>query len=125
MANLFDNMWLWTCGYGHRSDYRTYFGLFPLCDAPYIAPYEELETHAKFHDFLTIGGDDIRPSLRLLIAEFQRNCLVRAWSYYPDCLAPSIVAHKAKNGNVVRSLAVPLEDLRDGLATSGQVGQEI
>jgi hypothetical protein len=125
MANLFDNMWLWQCGYGRGRHYRTYFGLFPLHDAPYVAAYEELEAQAKFHEYLPLGGDDVRPSLRVLIAEYQRYGLDRGWYYYPDALPVDVVAEKARNGRVERALAVPLEDLHDGWEPSGEVGQEI
>ena len=125
MANLFDNMWLWRCDYGHARHYRTFFGLFPLHDAPYLAAYEELEAHAKFHEFLQLGGDDVRPSLRLLLAEFQRYCLDRSWYYYPDTLPADVLADKPRNGRIRRELAIPLEDLQNGHETSGQVGQEI
>jgi hypothetical protein len=125
MANLFDNMWMWRCEYGSARHYQTFFGLFPLRDAPYLAPYEELEAHAKFHEYLTLGGDDVRPSLRLLIAEFQKYGLDRGWYFYPDVLPADAVATKVRNGRNLAALAVPLEDLRDGFEQSGQVGQEI
>jgi hypothetical protein len=125
LANLFDNMWLWECPYEHATHYRTFFGLFPLRDAPYLAPYEELEAHAKFHDYLMLAGDDARPSLRLLIAEFQKFSLDRCWYYFPSSLPVDGIAEKTKNGRVERALAIPLEDLQDGRETSGQVGQEI
>ena len=82
LANIFDNMWLWCCEYGAGAQFRTFFGLFPLRDAPYIAPYEELEAHAKFHDYLALGGDDVRPSLRLLLGEFQKYGLDCCWFFY-------------------------------------------
>jgi hypothetical protein len=125
LANLFDNMWLWQCDYGRARHYPTFFGLFPLRDAPYIAPYEELEAHAKFHEFLSIGGDDVRPSLRLLIAEFQKYGLHRAWFFYPDALPVDAIAEKTRNGRIERTLSVPLEDLQDGMEASGQVGKEL
>jgi hypothetical protein len=125
VANVFDNMWAWNCDYGYAAHYQTFFGLFPLRDAPYIAPYEELEAHAKFQEFLTLGGADIRPSLRLLIAEYQKYSLDRCWYYYPDVLPENGLSEKARNGRVERTLSVPLEDLQDGLEQSGQVGQEI
>ena len=125
MANLFDNMWLWQCDYGHGRHYRTFFGLFPLHDAPYLAAYEELEAQAKFHDYLPLGGEDVRPSLRLLLAEYQRYSLDRGWYYYPDALPVDVIAEKSRNGRIERALAVPLEDLHEGWETSGQVGQEV
>jgi hypothetical protein len=125
MANLFDNMWLWQCDYGHARHYRTFFGLFPLHDAPYLAAYEELEAQAKFHEYLPLGGEDVRPSLRLLLAEYQRYSLDRGWFYYPDVLPQDVIAEKSRNGQVERALAVPLEDMHDGWETCGQVGQEV
>jgi hypothetical protein len=125
MANLFDNMWLWRCEYGRARHYRTFFGLFPLRDAPYLAAYEELEAQAKFHDYLALGGDDVRPSLRLLIAEYQRYSLDRGWFYYPASLPQDVLAEKSRNGRIERALAVPVEDLQDGWEASGQVGQEL
>ena len=125
IANIFDNLWMWECTYEHAAHYRTFFGLFPLRDAPYIAPYEELEAHAKFYEFLALGGDEVRPSLRLLIGEFQKYSLDRCWFYYPDTLPVDALAEAARNGRVERSLSVPLEDLQDGREQSGQVGQEI
>ncbi len=125
MANLFDNMCLWQCGYGNARHYRTFFGMYPLRDAPYLAAYEELEAQAKFHDYLALGGDDIRPSLRLLLAEYQRYGTDRGWFYYPDALPADAVAEKSRNGRVERALAIPVEDLQDGWQRSGQVGQEV
>jgi hypothetical protein len=125
MANLFDNMWLWQCDYGRGRHYRTFFGLFPLHDAPYLAAYEELEAQAKFHDYLPLGGEDVRPSLRLLLAEYQRYSLDRGWFYYPDALPVDVVAEKSRNGRIERALAVPIEDLHEGWEPSGQVGQEV
>lgn len=125
LANLFDNMWLWRCTYGTGAKGATYFGLFPLRDAPYLAAYEELEVHAKFHEFLALAGDAARPSLRLLIAEFQKYSLHRSWYYYPSSLPADSVAEHPRNGRIERGLAIPLEDLRDGRERSGQVGQEV
>ena len=125
IANLFDNMWLWQCDYGRARHYRPFFGLFPLRDAPYLAAYEELEAQAKAHDFLELAGQDIRPSLRLLLAEYQKYSLDRAWFYYPDALPENVIAPKSRNGRIERALSVPLEDLQDGYEESGQVGQEV
>lgn len=125
MANIFDNMWLWKCDYGNARHYRTFFGLFPLHDAPYLAAYEELEAQAKFHEYLALGGRDVRPALRLLLAEYQKYSLDRAWFYYPDALPVDVIAEKSRNGRIERALSVPIEDLQDGHKRSGQVGQEI
>jgi len=87
--------------------YPTFFGLFPLHDAPYLAAYEELEAQAKFHEYLLLGGDDVRPSLKLLLAEYQKYALDRAWLYYPDALPAGALAPSQRNGSIERSLCVP------------------
>jgi hypothetical protein len=125
LANIFDNMWLWECNYGKARYYATFFGLFPLHDAPYLAAYEEMETQAKFHDYLALGGTGIRPSIRLLLAEYQKYGLDRGWFYYPDALPTDGVAEKSRNGKIERTLSIPLEDLQDGSKPSGEVGQEL
>jgi hypothetical protein len=125
LANIFDNMWLWECDYGRARYYPTFFGLFPLHDAPYLAAYEEMETQAKFHDYLALGKSGIRPSIRLLLAEYQKYGLDRGWFYYPDALPADGVAGKSRNGKVERALSIPLEDLQDGSKPSGEVGQEL
>lgn len=125
MANIFHNMSLWEPGYGNAQWYSTYFGLYPLRGAPYIAPYEELEALAKFHEFLRLGGDEVPLCLKLLIGEFAKSFLSRAWFYFPSELPESVLAKKQRNGALRRELAVPIEDLQDGLKQSGEVGQEI
>lgn len=125
LANVFANMSLWEPGYGNARWYSTFFGLYPLRGAPYIAAYEEVEALAKFHEFLRLGGDDLPASVTLLITEFAKWFISRGWYYYPKELPPQVVASKARNGVVRRELAIPLEDLQDGLKQSGEVGQEI
>lgn len=125
LANMFDNMWIWEADYGHARYYTTFFGMFPLRDAPYMAAYEELEALAKFHDYSKMGRSVLRPSARLLIAEYCKYVLDRAWYYFPANLPSDSIAAHARNGNVERALAIPLEDLQDGFEQSGQVGQEI
>jgi len=125
LANVFENMWIWECTYGHARHYPTFFGLFPLRDAPYLAPYEELEALAKFHDLLKMGGEHIPPAARMLIAEYGKHALDRVWHYFPANLPVDGLAEKPRNGHLDRTLAIPVEDLQDGWEQSGQVGQEV
>lgn len=125
LANVFDNMWLWQCRYGKAKAYRTFFGMFPLPDAPYLAAYEELEIAAKFREYLRLANDLVAPSVRLLLAEYCRFVLDRAWYYFPSNLPPEILAEHPQSGTIRRELAVPLEDLHDGWSECGQVGQEV
>lgn len=125
LANVFDNMWLWECGYGNAKAYRTFFGMFPLPDAPYLAAYEELEASAKFREYLRLANDEIAPPVRLLLAEYCRHALDRAWYYFPRNLPPEALADHAQSGRIERDVAVPVEDLREGWDKCGQVGQEV
>lgn len=125
LANMFDNMWLWDCRYDRARNYPTFFGLMPLHGAPYLAAYEELEAQAKFHVYLELGGDDVRPSIKLLMAEYQKYSLDRAWYYFPDTLPKNALAEKPRNGRIERTLSIPLEDLQEGHKPSGEVGQEV
>ena len=125
LANVFDNMSLWHATYGNARWYSTYFGLYPLRGAPYIAAYEETEALAKFHEFLRLGGDDLPPSVTLLVSEFAKWLLSRGWHYYPGELPAQMLSDTPRNGTIRRELFIPLEDLQDGLEPSGQVGQEI
>ena len=125
IANIFDTMAIWQRSYGYSQSYSTFFSLYPLRDAPYVAAYEELEMLAKTYEYLRLGGDTVPPSVKLLMCEYTRHLLSRGWGYYPGELPEGVIAPKARNGRVVRELAVPLEDLQDGTKQSGAVGQEV
>jgi hypothetical protein len=125
LANLIDNAWLWHGRYGHSRHYLTSFGIFPLRDAPYLAAYEEGELLAVFGTCLELGGDELPEYARLLLSEYVRSALHRAWEYYPESLPVDALASEVRNGRVSRSIAIPVEDLQDGWEPSGTVGQEI
>ncbi len=100
VANLLDNLWLWDCGFGHGPDRRTFFGMFPLRDAPYLAAYEESEMVAKVHDFLDRGRELIRPSVRLLLAEYVKYALDRLWAYLPAHQPAAALATEPRVGTL-------------------------
>lgn len=125
LANIFRNVWLWQCGYGNGRYYHTFMGVTPLQDAPYLALFEELEILAAFHEYLHIGGDDIPASLRILLPEFCKYLIDRAWYYYPSEIPEEILADKVKSGHINRHLSIPLEDIYEGWHSAGEVGQEI
>eukprot|EP01037_Dinobryon_pediforme_P007475 gene7475-7539_t len=117
---------LWDCNYGYGKNFTSFFALFPLNDAPYTAVYEEQEVFCAFHDYLrNAEGEDILPSLRLLIAEYIRFLVERAAYYYPTLLPAEMLSGEAKVGEVDASLWIALEDLHDGWEKSGAVGQEV
>ena len=80
---------------------------------------------AGFHEYLSLAGDDIAPSLRLLLTEYIKYTLDRAWFYYPAHLPKEALATEIRNGHIDRHLAIPLEDLYADGQPAGQVGQEV
>lgn len=125
LANIFNNMWLWECNYGYAKNYKTFFALFPLKEAPYTAVYEELEGFAALHDYVASYGRDIPDWLNILIAEFIRNMTYKASFYYPPNLPKDVLVEKPKTGEVDPKLWIPIEDIYDGWEQAGQVGQEV
>src|SRR5690606_15767483 len=80
-----------------------------------------------FEYYLNDSGPDLEPAARMLIAEYCRYALDRAWYYYPDALPPEAIAKEQRltNGHVDRALSFPLEDLYADGQPAGQVGQEV
>ena len=126
LANVFRNVKLWDCNYGFGRNFPSFFALFPLNDAPYTAVYEEQEVFCAFHDYLrNAEGQDILPSLRLLMAEYIRYLVDRAVYYYPTMLPKEMLSDEVKTGEVDPNLWIALEDMHDGWEQSGEVGQEV
>ena len=126
LAALFDNVQLWECDYGFAKNYSTFFGIYPLKDAPYTAAYEEQEVYAALHDYLLQAEDvEILPSIKLLIAEFMRHMVGRVAYYYPPMLNEKMIVKKSKTGEIDQKLWIALEDIHDGWEQSGEVGQEV
>jgi len=126
MANIMQNTSLWDCNYGYGKNFPSFFRLFPLNDAPYTAAYEEEEVFCAFHDYLKHAeGEEILPSLRLLLSEYIRYLVDRAVYYYPPMLPKEMLSEEVKTGEVDPSLYIALEDMHDGWEKSGEVGQEV
>ena len=125
LANIFNNMWMWECNYGYAKDYKTFFALFPLKDAPYTAVYEEFEAFAALHDYLSHYDGDAPEWLKILIPEFIRNLLSKGSFYYPPNLPEEALSTKPRTGEIDPKLWIPLEDIHDGWEKAGQVGQEV
>lgn len=126
LANLFANMWLWDCGYGHGRNYKTFLAAIPVKDAPYVASYEEQEVCATFATLLSESADDdMPPSVTLLVSEYVRHLADRAWYSYPSNVPADLLPDRPKTGELSRELWIPLEDMSDGWEKSGAVGQEV
>lgn len=126
LANLFKNVRLWEENYGFGKNHPTFFALFPLDDAPYTAVYEEQEVFSALSNYIVLAeGEDILPSIRLLIAEFIRYAGHRSIFYYPPLLPEEMLADETKTGELNKRLWIPIEDMHQGWQKSGVVGQEV
>jgi hypothetical protein len=124
-AGFFHNTVFWESEIGAAAHYQVFLGATCLHDGPYMALYECFESFDAFRDYLHLAGDDLPDSLRLLICEYGRYALSRAWFYYPDTLPPDLIAGKQRNGEIDRNIAIPMEDLYADGQPPGQVGQEV
>ncbi len=126
LANIFKNVALWECNYGYGQYFPSFFELFPLSDAPYTAVYEEQESYAGVHEYLSYAeGLDVLPSVSVLLAEFVKYMINRAVYYYPPMLPKEMLADEVKTGELDPDLWIALEDIHDGWEKSGEVGQEV
>lgn len=127
LASFFQNTAMWESEIGHARHYRNFMGATALHDAPYMAMYECFDSFAAFERYFKDSGPDIDPAVRLLLANYCRYALDRAWYYYPDTLPEDVIApqQRENNGHVDRSLSFPVEDLYVDGQRAGQVGQEI
>ncbi|WP_404710369.1 hypothetical protein [Sphingomonas sp. MMS24-J13] len=125
LASFLHNCVIWESNIGAARHYHTFLGASCLHDGPYMALYECFDSFAAFERYLQDGGPDLDPAARLLVSEYCRFALDRAWYYYPDALPKDLLCAEPRNGHIDTSLSFPLEDLYVGGDTAGQVGQEI
>ncbi|MFC0205635.1 hypothetical protein [Novosphingobium soli] len=125
LASFFHNSQVWKSDIGLSRHWTNFLGVTCLQDAPYMAAYECFDSYAAFERYLDYVGADIIPGVKLLVNEFCRHALDRAWYYYPDALPEEALATENRNGHIDRDLSFPLEDLYPDGQQAGQVGQEI
>lgn len=126
LASFFHNAQIWKSDIGMARHWSNFMGVTCLQDARYMAAYECFDSYSAFERYLDFGGPDLIPSVRLLLNEYCRHALDRAWFYYPDALPEEAVAKdRIRNGYIRRELNFPLEDLYPDGQPAGQVGQEI
>ncbi|MDP5279211.1 hypothetical protein Q9Q95_09785 [Sphingomonas sp. DG1-23] len=126
LAGLLHNCEIWKSEIGAAEHYSNFLGATCLHDAPYMALYECFECFAGIEEYLLNSGPDLEPAARMLLSEFCRYALDRAWHYFPDTL-PADILHKGEqqSGVIDRKLSFPLEDLYGDGQAPGQIGQEI
>jgi hypothetical protein len=125
LASFFHNSAIWESEIGQAANYRNFLGVTCLQDAPYMAVYECFDSFCAFEDYLRDSGPELEPAARMLISQYCRYALDRAWYYYPDVLPRKALAQESRNGEIDRDLSFPLEDLYVDGQPAGQVGQEI
>ncbi|MES2288481.1 MAG: hypothetical protein V4530_01990 [Pseudomonadota bacterium] len=126
LASFFHNAAIWESQIEHASHYDVFLGVSCLHDAPYMAIFECFDSFAAFERYLRDSGPDLDPAVRLLISEYCKYAIDRAWYYYPDALPPEVLAKDdIRNGYIDAKLSFPLEDLYVDGQPAGQVGQEI
>jgi hypothetical protein len=126
IAGFFHNSILWRSRIGHAKNVKTFMGVSCLRDSPYMAMYECFESFAGFDEYLQQAGPNLDPAVRMLVSEYCKYVLDRAWFYYPDQLPPEMIKDgEHQSGVINRALSFPLEDLYPDGQQAGQVGQEI
>src|SRR5207253_3297240 len=100
--------------------YTTFLAVSALHDGPYMALYECFDSFVAFERYLKDGGPDLDSAARLLVSEYCRYALDRAWFYFPDTLPEHMICAKPRNGHVDRTLSFPVEDLYVGGDVAGQ-----
>ncbi|WP_157082639.1 hypothetical protein [Sphingomonas asaccharolytica] len=125
LASFFHNCEIWESRIAAARHYKNFLGATCLQDAPYMAVYECFDSFAAFERYLEDSGPDLDPGVRMLVSEYCKYALDRAWYYYPDALPQDVLAEQQRNGHIARNLSFPLEDLYADGQKAGQVGQEI
>ena len=126
LASFFHNCVIWESEIAHAATYKVFLGATCLHDAPYMAIFECFDSFAAFERYLKDSGPDLDPAARLLVSEYCKYALDRAWYYYPDALPEDALAKDdIRNGHIDRKLSFPVEDLYVDGQPAGQVGQEI
>lgn len=125
LASFFHNSAIWESDIEHAAAYCNFLGVTCLQDAPYMAIYECFDSFCAFECYLRDSGPELEPAARMLISQYCRYALDRAWYYYPDVLPQDALAQDIRNGHIDRDLSFPVEDLYVDGQPAGQVGQEI
>ncbi|MGK6323068.1 hypothetical protein ACMGDM_08260 [Sphingomonas sp. DT-51] len=91
-----------------------------------MAIYECFDSFLAFEAYLADSGPDLEPAVRMLVGEYCKYALDRAWFYYPGVLPREVIAEPPHQSGVINAkLSFPLEDLYGDGQQAGQVGQEI
>ena len=127
LASFFHNCVIWESEIANAAKYKVFLGATCLHDAPVHGDLRMLR-QLRGVRALPQGTavPDLDPAVRLLVSEYCKYALDRAWYYYPDALpADALAKDDIRNGHIDRKLSFPVEDLYVDGQPAGQVGQEI
>lgn len=125
LATFFHNCLGWESDIGTAKDFPVFLGATCLHDGPYMAMYECFESYAAIYEYLDIAGEAIPEDIQLLLTEYCKYTVSRAWFYYPMELPEEDISPEVRNGYINRNLSFPMEDLYADGKPAGQIGQEI
>ncbi|TDW44606.1 hypothetical protein EV144_10854 [Flavobacterium sp. 270] len=126
LAGILKNAQLWEPNYGYSKHYHSFFGVFPLNDAPYRAAYEEFEVYTALYDYMKEAlGLKILDAVKVLLPEFIKYTVHRLPYYFPPMLHKDALAKEVKTGEINSTIWIPLEDIYDGWDLCGKIGQEV
>ncbi|MES2338788.1 MAG: hypothetical protein V4537_11895 [Pseudomonadota bacterium] len=127
LGSFFHNSEIWESELELAVHYKNFLAVTCLQDAPYMAIYECFDSFAALERYLDDSGPDLDPAARMMVSEYCKYALDRAWFYYPDALPAEAISPKQRetNGHIDRALSFPLEDLYPDGQLAGQVGQEV
>jgi hypothetical protein len=126
LAGFFHNSVIWKSEIGHAKNFNTFLAVTCLHDSPYIAMYECFESFVGFDEYLQQAGPNLDPAVRMMVSEYCKYALDRAWFYYPQVIPKEMIQEGEHQSGVVNpELSFPLEDLYPDGQPAGQVGQEI
>jgi hypothetical protein len=131
LANLFHAVRLWDCTYGtcrKGAGYHTYMGLSPLPWSDYVAMLEQYEAWLGLRSYLRYAGKEPSAIVSLVEAFVRDSPRTLRYSLPPSLPPGAASAAAGEYPFVSRNdlrWAIPLEDLREGEAASGAIGQEL
>lgn len=125
LASFFHNAEMWESRIGNAAHFDNFLAVTCLHDGPYMALYECFDSFCAFDCYLRDAGPALDTAVRVMVSEYCKYALHRAWAYYPDTLPEDMLATDIRNGHIDRGLSFPLEDLYADGQPAGQIGQEI
>jgi hypothetical protein len=131
LANLFHAVRLWDCTYGacvKGTGYHTYMGLNPLPWSDYVAMLEQYEAWLGLQSYLRYARNEphyVTSLVEGFVRYSPRTLQYSLPTSLPQGAASSIAGEYPFVSRNDLSRHIPLEDLREGEAVSGAIGQEL